>query len=68
MYWAGNNDIRVRERERARDGGGKDRVKEKCCIPAGSLGTNGNRFIERPHAPFSLGMWSEHRGRMSDTI
>lgn len=62
MYWAGNNDIREKERERARDGGGKDRVKEKCCIPAGSLGTNGNTFIKLPHVPSSLGMWSEHTG------
>lgn len=61
MYWVGNNDIRVREREQPSNGGGKGRVKEKCCIPAGSQGTNGNRFIKLPHAPSSL-------GRMSDTI
>lgn len=60
--WAGNNDIRERGKERKRVGGGKARVRvrEKCCIPAGSLGTNGNRFIKLHPAlfcSFSLGTW-----------
>lgn len=34
--------------EKERVGGGTLRVKvrEKCCNPAGSLGTNGSRFIK----------------------
>lgn len=71
--WAGNNDIRERGKERKRVGGGKARVRvrEKCCIPAGSLGTNGNRFI-KPHpalfCSFSLGTWLlKHSCRIPDT-
>lgn len=49
------------EGERPRHGGGKDRGKEKCSIPAGSLGTNGNRFSHVPGAPSSRGTWTSQR-------
>lgn len=51
-------------------GGERERERgKKCCIPAGSLGTNGRRFI-KPHpallSSYSLSM-SKHSSVTSDT-
>lgn len=55
VYWAGNNDIREREEKREDGSWGREvtgKSEQKSCNPAGSLGTNGNRFI-KPHPTLS---------------
>lgn len=65
------------QREREGESWGREGRREresegvKCCIPAGSLGTNGNRFIKLHSALFSSftrGVWTlKHQGRIFDT-